>query len=89
MRRVLLLAIVFGAFSASACGVFATQASHEAQAAKTASLEKSVEQARADTASLRADLEATRARLDNALRANADMALSLLKMFDQPHSPVE
>ena len=29
------------------------------------------------------------AALCNALRANADQALTLIQMFDQPHSPVE
>jgi hypothetical protein len=29
------------------------------------------------------------AALCNALRANADMALTLIQMFDQPHSRVE
>lgn len=29
------------------------------------------------------------AALVNAFRANADMSLSLIQMFDQPHSPVE
>jgi TolA-binding protein len=48
------------------------QRDHDALAAKTTQLEKDVTQSHADVVALRADLEATRQRLDNALRANAD-----------------
>jgi TolA-binding protein len=50
----------------------ATQRDHEALIARTAQVEKDAAQANANLVALRVDLEATRARLDNALRANAD-----------------
>ena len=40
--------------------------------ARTAQVEKDAAQANANLVALRVDLEATRQRLDNALRANAD-----------------
>ncbi len=58
--------------SLSGCGIFATKQEFDAEVAKTVALEKTLEQSRAEGAAVRADLEATRARLDNALRANAD-----------------
>lgn len=48
------------------------QREHEAVAARAAEAEKQSTAARAEVTALRADLEATRQRLDNALRANAD-----------------
>ncbi len=63
---------------ASGCGVFAMQKDHEALATKSAQQEKSLEEERAQTVQLRADLEATRTRLDNALRANADNGSDLM-----------
>src|SRR5689334_13816127 len=53
-------------------GCIVTQRDHEAVAARAAEAEKQAAQARADVAQLKADLDATRQRLDNALRANAD-----------------
>lgn len=58
------------ALSTSGCVVM--QRDHDALAAKTAQVEKDAAQARAEVAALRGDLDATRQRLDNALRANAD-----------------
>jgi TolA-binding protein len=48
------------------------QKDHEAVAARAAEADKQAAAARAEVTALRADLEATRQRLDNALRANAD-----------------
>lgn len=53
-------------------GCIVTQRDHDALAAKTALMEKDTTQSRTEVLALRADLEATRQRLDNALRANAD-----------------
>ena len=53
-------------------GCLVQQRDHDALSAKQADLQKQLELARADTAHVREDLEATRQRLDNALRANAD-----------------
>lgn len=53
-------------------GCVVTQRDHDALAAKTAQVEKDAAQARAEVNAVKADLEATRQRLDNALRANAD-----------------
>jgi TolA-binding protein len=55
-----------------ASGCLVTQHDHDALAAKTAQVEKDAAQARSEVTAMRADLEATRQRLDNALRANAD-----------------
>lgn len=60
------------------CGVFATQKYADALEKKNTVLEKSLEEERAQTVQLRADLEATRTRLDNALRANADNGSDLM-----------
>ena len=64
------LAASFASFACGGCVV--TQRDHDALAAKTAQVEKDATQARTEVTALRADLEATRQRLDNALRANAD-----------------
>jgi TolA-binding protein len=53
-------------------GCLVTQRDHEAVAARAEQAEKQSAAARAEVTTLRADLEATRTRLDNALRANAD-----------------
>ncbi len=57
------------------CGVFALQKDHDDLARKYEALEK---KSTADLASVRADLDATRERLDNALRANADNGSDLM-----------
>jgi TolA-binding protein len=64
------------ALLSSACMV--TEQEHAAVVAKNAQMEKDVAQSRAEVVALRADLEATRQRLDNALRANADSSSDLL-----------
>jgi TolA-binding protein len=56
----------------SSAGCLVTQKDHEAVSARAEQAEKQAAAARAEVAMLRADLEATRQRLDNALRANAD-----------------
>ena len=62
----------FLAASLVSAGCVVTQRDHDALAAKTAQVENDATQARTEVTALRADLEATRQRLDNALRANAD-----------------
>jgi TolA-binding protein len=62
----------------SGCGVFATQKEHETLATKNELLEKSVVESKTEVAALRADIEGTRARLDAALRANADTGSDLM-----------
>jgi TolA-binding protein len=70
MKKIVIAAAAVAlVLSASGC---VTQRDHEALAAKSAQMEKDVAQSHADVVALRADLEATRQRLDNALRANAD-----------------
>lgn len=58
------------AFASTGCLV--TQRDHEVVSARAEQAEKQAAAARAEVTTLRADLEATRQRLDNALRANAD-----------------
>jgi TolA-binding protein len=71
-------AVVGLAVLASGCGVFATQKDYDTLATKNSQLEKSLEEERAQTVQLRTDLDATRTRLDNALRANADNGSDLM-----------
>jgi TolA-binding protein len=70
MRKIV-EAAALAAFVVSASGCV-TQRTHDALAARTAQVEKEATDARTEVVALRADLEATRQRLDNALRANAD-----------------
>lgn len=72
------LAVVIGGAVLSGCGVFAMQKDHETLAQKNESLEKTVEEQKQALAGLKADLDATRERLDNALRANADNGTDLM-----------
>lgn len=67
MRILALLAL---ASLASGCLVF--QKDYDALAARTDVAEKNAAQAKTESTQIRADLDATRQRLDNALRANAD-----------------
>jgi TolA-binding protein len=69
-RASVVMGLVASALSTSGC--FVMQKDHEAVAARAEEAEKQAAQARADVAAVKADLEATRQRLDNALRANAD-----------------
>ena len=70
MKKIVIAAAVVAlVVSASGC---VNQRDHEALVARTAQMEKDVAQSHADVVALHADLEATRQRLDNALRANAD-----------------
>ena len=73
MRKIVIAAAVL---FAPACMV--TQQDHDALVAKNTQMEKDVAQSRAEVVAMRADLEATRQRLDNALRANADSSSDLL-----------
>ena len=70
MRKIVISAALF-ALTSFPVGC-ASQRDHEALVARTAQVEKDAAQANANLVALRVDLEATRARLDNALRANAD-----------------
>ena len=64
------MTFMFGLLAQSGCLVM--QKDVDALSARTAAAEKEANEARAETSALRNDLEATRIRLDNALRANAD-----------------
>ena len=77
MRKIVIAAaLALAATSAPACMV--TQQDHEALVAKTSQLEKDVLASRAEVVAMKAELEATRQRLDNALRSNADSSSDLL-----------
>jgi TolA-binding protein len=69
IASVSVLAMLFGT------GCFVMQRDYEA---KTGQLDKELENARAEIAQTRADLEATHARLDSALRANADSSSDVM-----------
>lgn len=62
----------------SGCGVFVTADDNKVTVAKADAAEKDAQAAKAEVTALRADLEATRVRLDNALRANADSSSDLV-----------
>ena len=66
--------ILIGAIATAlpGCGLFVTQKQYDTMVDRAAALERSETQSRAEVAALRADLAATRERLDNALKANAD-----------------
>ena len=64
------VAVAAVAFAASGC--FTLQRDHEALAANNDALEKTVDTQKQELAAVKADIDATRQRLDNALRANAD-----------------
>jgi TolA-binding protein len=70
--------LVCAAIALSSLGCFALQKDHEAVAARAEAAEKQAAEARAEVERLRSDLEATRQRLDNALRANADSSTETL-----------
>lgn len=71
-------AATLAALALTSTSCLTTQRDHEALSAKQADTERQLEQARAETAAVRADLEATRQRLDNALRANADSSTDVM-----------
>ncbi len=76
MNRPSVAALVALAFVAlPAC---ATKKDVDAIAVQNAALQKSLEAAHVDFVALRADLDATRLRLDNALRANADASTDVM-----------
>ncbi len=66
------LVLLLGLASA---GCLVTQRDHAVVAARAEEAEKQAAAARAEATALRADLDATRQRLDNALRANADSSI--------------
>src|SRR5688500_11311098 len=59
-------------------GCLVQQRDHDARSAKQTDMQRQLELARADSAHLREDLEASRQRLDNALRANADNSTDVM-----------
>jgi TolA-binding protein len=78
MRRAVLVSMAVLAFASTGCGVVALQRDQDALVAENAKMAEKVKRTTADIASLRADLDATRDRLDNALRANADNGSDLM-----------
>ncbi len=66
------------ALAGASGGCLVTQRDHQAVAARADEAEKQATAARAEAATLRADLDATRQRLDNALRANADSSIETI-----------
>lgn len=72
MTRLVVGVVVAPLALGSMTGCLVLQKDHEAVAAKAEAAEKQATEARAEVAAMKADLEATRQRLDNALRANAD-----------------
>jgi TolA-binding protein len=60
------------------CGLFVPTKDFDAQKAQVDALAKQVQADQADVATMKADLQATRDRLENALRANADTGSDLL-----------
>jgi TolA-binding protein len=70
--------LVFLAATLSGCGVFATQKDFEKLRTANDALAKDLQAERQEVISLRSDLNATRERLDNALRANADTGSDIL-----------
>jgi TolA-binding protein len=76
--RAAALMTVMLASTLGSTGCLVQQRDHDALSAKQADLQKQLELARADTAHVREDLEATRQRLDNALRANADNSTDVM-----------
>jgi len=78
MLRKGLRAAALGTVVTLSSGCLVQQRDHDALNAKQAETQKQLELARAETAQLREDLEATRNRLDNALRANADSTTDMM-----------
>jgi TolA-binding protein len=74
MKTTLLIFITAAVAGAAlpGCGFFVTQKQYDGVVDRAAALERSEAQSRAEVAALRADLQATRERLDNALKTNAD-----------------
>ncbi len=75
MNRSFVAVVLLGASLLSGC---ASKKDVDALTVRNAALEKSLEAAHVDFVALRADLEATRTRLDNALRANADASSDVM-----------
>lgn len=78
MLRTGLRAAALVTLTLASTGCLVQQRDHDALTAKQVETQKQVEMARAETAAVRADLEATRQRLDNALRANADSSSDMM-----------
>src|ERR1700754_2011853 len=71
-RAPISVSLVLLGLTCMSTGCLVTQKEHEVVAARAEQAEKQAVAARAEAAALRSDLDATRQRLDNALRANAD-----------------
>ncbi len=76
--RVAFHVTLVGALALPSSGCFVLRRDHDALAARTDELQKSLEAERAELAQARADLDATRQRLDNALRASADSSTDVM-----------
>lgn len=72
MRNKHFFAIVACSSSLLHCGVFVMQKEYDTLAERTAQMEKREAAAHAEVTALRADLAASRERMENALRANAE-----------------
>ncbi|MFO0677230.1 MAG: tetratricopeptide repeat protein [Polyangiaceae bacterium] len=72
------IALVSSAWLVAGCGIFAQQKDTDEMLKKQTASDQMMEANRAEIAQLRQDLEATRTRLDNALRANADASTEAL-----------
>jgi TolA-binding protein len=71
-------AIAVLSLAAFACAGCASQRDHAALEQRVTAAEKESADTKREAAALRADLEATRQRLDNALRANADSSTDVM-----------
>jgi TolA-binding protein len=72
MRTTTLFFFAAAATLLPGCGLVVSQKQYDGLVDRAVALERSEAQSRAEVAALRTDLQATRERLDNALKANAD-----------------
>ncbi len=75
MKRALLVLL---AALEGGCGLFVTRQDFDVVKAQAAALDKQGKDQQADLAAMKAELQATRERLENALRANADTGSDIL-----------
>ena len=72
------LFLVAAVATLSGCGVFASQKDHESLKGEHTTLAASMQRQQGEVVRLQSELEATRQRLENALRANADSGADLV-----------